>query len=108
MGGVCPRDMNRRYSAEATSAEAAPPKPFNKATICGMAVICTVRAKTAPMAEPMMMPMMMSSKPRMLRSKAVVMMATNIPIAATVLPERAVAGWLSRLRPKMKQTAASR
>ena len=40
-----PSRVRRRYSATETSAAVAPPMPLNSATICGIAVICTVRAK---------------------------------------------------------------
>ena len=40
-------------SAPATSAEAAPPKPLSRATICGMPVIGYFSAIQAPMTEPM-------------------------------------------------------
>ena len=39
-------------SASATSAAAPPPTPLNRATICGIAVIFTLRAPTRPTAEP--------------------------------------------------------
>ncbi len=44
IGTAPPRDM-RRYSATDTRAAVAPPIPLNRATICGIAVIWTVRAK---------------------------------------------------------------
>ena len=49
-GGRLPALRRRRNSAAATSAEAAPPKPLNTATIWGIAVILTVRAMTAPIS----------------------------------------------------------
>ena len=39
-------------SASATSAAAPPPTPLNRATICGIAVIFTLRAPTRPTAAP--------------------------------------------------------
>ena len=39
-------------SASATSAAAPPPTPLNRATICGIAVIFTLRAPTTPTAAP--------------------------------------------------------
>ena len=48
------------YSESATSATAPPPTPLNSATICGIAVIFTARAETAPMIEPSAMPRMIS------------------------------------------------
>ena len=47
----------RRWnSAAAISAAAPPPTPLKRATICGIAVIRTRRAETAPMTEPTAMP----------------------------------------------------
>ena len=43
-------------AAAATRTDAPPPKPFNSATICGMAVIWILRARTAPIAAPMINP----------------------------------------------------
>ena len=43
-------------SPEATSAEAPPPRPLKMATICGIAVIFMVRARTAPAPAPSTMP----------------------------------------------------
>ena len=49
--------MNSRL---ATSAAAPPPRPLKSATICGIAVIFTEYAPSAPMTRPMTIPMMMS------------------------------------------------
>ena len=46
----------------ATSADAAPPNPLNAATSCGIAVIGTLSAKTAPIKPPMTIPAKISSK----------------------------------------------
>ena len=43
-------------SPSATSAAAPPPTPLNSATICGIAVIFTVRAPTTPIAAPIAPP----------------------------------------------------
>ena len=45
-----------RNSAQAISATAPPPTPLNSATICGIAVIFTLRAAGTPTAVPMPMP----------------------------------------------------
>ena len=50
--GSGPRLWN---SAKAINATAPPPTPLNSATICGIAVIFTRRAPTAPMAAPIAM-----------------------------------------------------
>ena len=45
-----------RYSANEISATAPPPTPLNSATICGIAVIFTLRAAGTPTAVPIAMP----------------------------------------------------
>ena len=45
-----------RNSAQAISATAPPPTPLNSATICGIAVIFTLRAAGTPTAVPSTMP----------------------------------------------------
>ena len=49
-----------RYSTQAISATAPPPTPLNSATICGIAVIFTLRAAGIPTAAPMTIPAMIS------------------------------------------------
>ena len=43
-------------STSETSAAAPPPTPLNSATICGIAVIFTLRAPTTPTTEPIAIP----------------------------------------------------
>ena len=50
------RGALRWNSAQETRAAAPPPTPLNSATICGIAVIFTRRAATAPKPPPMAMP----------------------------------------------------
>ena len=50
----------RWNSASEISAAAPPPTPLNSATICGMAVMRTLRAATAPNVPPTIMPTMIS------------------------------------------------
>ena len=45
-----------RYSTNEISATAPPPTPLNSATICGIAVIFTLRAAGTPTAVPTAMP----------------------------------------------------
>ena len=45
-----------RYSTNAISATAPPPTPLNSATICGIAVIFTLRAAGTPTAVPIATP----------------------------------------------------
>ena len=54
--GLNPRDSDSRYSTKEISATAPPPTPLNSATICGIAVIFTLRAAGTPTAVPMAMP----------------------------------------------------
>ncbi len=49
-----------KIPGSATSAAAPPPRPLKSATICGIAVIFTEYAPTAPMMRPMTVPMAMS------------------------------------------------
>ena len=54
---TAPRDVSPSapwawYSETAISAAAPPPRPFKSATSCGIAVICTRRAITAPIEPP--------------------------------------------------------
>ena len=58
---VSPALSARQYSPTATNADAPPPRPLNIPTICGIAVIFTMRAAAAPMAEPTTMPARISS-----------------------------------------------
>ena len=55
--GVAARSSSEsRYSTNAISATAPPPTPLNSATICGIAVIFTLRAAGTPTAVPTAMP----------------------------------------------------
>ena len=51
-----------RNSAHAMSATAPPPTPLNSATICGIAVIFTLRAAGTPTAVPMTTPRTISTQ----------------------------------------------
>ena len=51
-----------RNSTRAIRATAPPPTPLNSATICGIAVIFTLRAAGTPIAVPMPTPMMISTQ----------------------------------------------
>ncbi len=107
-GTLLPTSSDRRNSAPPTRSDAPPPKPFNSATICGIAVIFTVRAIQMPSAVPTTMPAMMISYETICRSNRVMTIAISIPIPDRRFPCRAVAGLFSFLRPMMKRTAASR
>ncbi len=103
--GVRERAKN---SEAATRAEAPPPNPLKAPTICGMAVIGTVRAMTSPTSPPAASPMMIQVKSTIWRSSRVATMASSIPSAAIRFPFVAVSGDWSRLRPTMNRTAESR
>ena len=78
------------------------------ATICGIAVIFTLRAPTAPPAAPTAAPSAIQPNVSTRSSNSVAMIAAAMPTAASWLPERAVAGEESRLRPRMKRIAQAR
>ena len=80
-------------STSETSAAAPPPTPLNSATICGIAVIFTLRAPTAPMTAPTAPPAAMIHQPvtTSLR-RSVTTIATSIPAAPIWLPRRAWRG----------------
>ena len=100
----------RSSSATATRAAAPPPTPLKSATICGMAVIFTVRAPTVPTNPPMTTPMPITITPVLVkwRSGSVARSAITMPAAAVKLPLRALFGELSCFSPRMKSTAATR
>ena len=60
-----------RYSTTLISATAPPPTPLNSATICGIAVIFTLRAAGTPTAVPMARPMTISAQSPMLSLSSV-------------------------------------
>src|SRR5438132_9977247 len=106
-GGCTP---NFSSSATATSAAAPPPTPLKRATICGMAVMRTMRAPTVPISVPITSPTAVISKPACVkwRSGTVAPSAITMPAAAVKLPLRAPLGELSCFRPRMNSTAAKR
>ena len=104
-----------RNSAVEMSAAEPPPQPFRIATICGMSVMATRRAATAPATAPIAMAA--AIRPRLcggppsgfsIMPASSVTVATTMPRAAVVLPRRACAGEDRNLRPTMNSTAASR
>ena len=54
--GLPPNSRYSRYSTHEISATAPPPTPLNSATICGIAVIFTLRAAGTPTAVPITIP----------------------------------------------------
>ena len=102
-----PASARRMNSEPARSADAPPPKALNTATICGIAVILTVRASTTPITDPTITPPMMNSNSMMFRSNNVTPAAMSIASAASRLPYRAVAGVRNSISPTMNNTAAT-
>ena len=107
--GTCsPTSSARRNSAPPTSSDDPPPKPLSSATICGIAVILTVRAIQMPSADPTRTPAAITPYERIARSRRVTTIATSIPTPESRLPARAVAGLPRRRSPTMNRTAAAR
>ena len=106
-GGWLPKVSS---SDTATRAAAPPPTPLNSATICGIAVIFTIRAPNVPTAPPIRTPITITISPVVVKcsSGIVAPIAITIPAAAVKLPLRAPLGELSCLRPRMNSTAAMR
>ncbi len=102
------RIVSFRNSPAETSAAAPPPAPLKSATICGIAVILTMRAETRPIGTPMTAPMMISVQLTMPESKPVATTAIVMPAIARILPMRALRGELRNLSPRMKRTAVMR
>jgi hypothetical protein len=95
-------------SENAMSAAAPPPTPLNRATICGIAVIFTVRAPTRPIAAPIAAPS--ASRPQfpMPSSARVVPIATSMPTPPIQFPRLACFGEERNRSATMKQTIATR
>ena len=108
-GRTCPlAGLSRWNSAAAINAAAPPPTPLNSATICGIAVIFTIRAEATPMTVPTATPATISQYESISGLSRVKRIAIAIPTAATTFPERAVEGEDSRLIPTIRQTPAAR
>ena len=80
-------------STSETSAAAPPPTPLNSATICGIAVIFTLRAPTSPITAPIAAPAAIHHQPVVTSFlNSVTTIATSIPAAPIWLPSRACLG----------------
>ena len=102
-GEAVPLSTAERKSAAAMSAALPPPMPLNNATICGIAVMRTVRAESAPMTVPTAITGTMSGQFDVPLINAAVMPSTSsMPTAATRLPVRAVFGERSSWMTNMK------
>ncbi len=95
-------------SAIEIRAAAPPPTPLNSATICGIAVIFTRRAATAPKPPPRIIPSPISQKLPMPFWANVTTIASSMPAAPTWLPRLAVAGDERKRRARMKVTIVTR
>ncbi len=106
--GADPTRDTASSSTSATIAAAAPPTPLKSATSCG---ICVIRTRYAPSA-PITVPTATAIKiqPRWSRSldRKTITQASTAPIAPIRLPRRAVRGEDSPFRATMKHTAATR
>ena len=86
-------------SAQAISATAPPPTPLKSATICGTAVILTLRAEGIPMIVPMISAMIIRTQLPIPSIRNVASNAMPIPTPAMRLPRTAVRGPVSPLSP---------
>ncbi len=80
---------------------------MNSATICGIAVIFTLRAAGMPTAVPIATPTTISAQSPMLSLSSVATTAIAMPVAATRFPRTAVRGPRSMCRPTMKRLKAT-
>src|SRR5437764_1388992 len=97
-----------RNSASETRAAAPPPTPLKSATICGIAVIFTLRAATAPKTPPTAIPTRISQTLSICFCAKVTPIAISIPTAPIQFPRRAVAGCERNLRARMNATIVAR
>ena len=100
-GGLPPSSSASRYSTRLISATAPPPTPLNSATICGIAVIFTLRAAGIPTAVPIARPTTSSGQSPIRSSSSVATTAIAMPAAAMRLPRTAVRGPRNMCRPRM-------
>jgi hypothetical protein len=108
--GIRPRSSSSpgwRNSTMLMSATAPPPTPLNSATICGIAVIFTLRAAGTPIAVPMATPTTIRIQSETWRCSSVATTATAMPTAAIWLPRTAVRGPRSIRSPTMNSAKAT-
>jgi hypothetical protein len=98
----------RCSSASATNAAAPPPTPLNSATICGIAVIFTRRAATAPKPPPIAIAITIAHQLVLPALIQVTTIATIIPAAPIWLPRRACAGFDRKRSARMNATIGIR
>ena len=99
--GLPPASSDSLYSTTEISATAPPPTPLNSATICGIAVMWTLRAAGTPIAVPITSPTTIRPQSPIRWSISVATTAIAMPTAATWLPRTAVRGPRSMCRPAM-------
>ena len=95
-------------SASAMSAAAPPPTPLNRATICGIAVIFTLRAPITPTTLPIAAAITISAQFEIPSTSSVVTIATSIPTPPSQFPRRACFGDERNRSARTKQTIATR
>ena len=95
-------------SASETSAAAPPPTPLKRATICGIAVMRTLRAPMTPTTAPISPPTAISTQFPMPSSISVVPIAISIPAPPIQFPLRACFGDERNRRAITKQTIVTR
>src|SRR5690242_20186950 len=98
----------RCSSASEIKAAAPPPTPLNSATICGIAVIFTLRAATAPNPPPISIASAIAHQlvePILIQ---VTTIASSIPAAPIWLPRRACAGFDRNRSARMNVTIVTR
>ena len=96
----------RRNSAQAIRNTAPPPTPLNSATICGIAVIFTLRAAGTPTAVPSATPSDDQPPVALAGLSSVATTAIAMPTAAMRFPRTAVVGPDSPRRPWMNRAKA--
>ena len=101
-----PKARGLLTAAIAINTAARPTSECMKATSSGMAVICTLRATTAPMAPPSAMPPIIITQ--FLVSVSVTDTAIAMPIMPNRLPRREVSGDDRPFNARMKKTEATR
>jgi len=97
--GVLAKPPWIRNSAQAIRNTAPPPTPLNSATICGIAVIFTLRAAGTPTAVPIATPSTISPQLPIWASSSVATRRLPCRPAAIRLPRTAVRGPVSPISP---------
>ncbi len=91
-----------------TRAAARAPNAWENAIRCGIAVIGMKIARAAPIADPTKTAIRIQRTSTMLAWTRVPTMAASMPSSPARTPLRAVVGWVSHFRARMKPTLATR